>query len=58
LKALVFKEDAEQRIMLTLNPEDDRADARSRFSIVALHDDDTTMEHCSGLITREKAIDY
>ncbi|KAJ6015189.1 PKS-like enzyme, partial [Penicillium herquei] len=57
VKALVFKENSEQRVMLMLTPENNRATAWNKFSIVSLHDDDTTTEHCTGFITNEKPND-
>ncbi|PYI04018.1 putative PKS-like enzyme [Aspergillus sclerotiicarbonarius CBS 121057] len=55
-RAMVL-EGAEQRIMLTLTPEDDREDGWSRFSVLMLHDDDSSTSHCSGLIALHKSIE-
>ncbi|GLA87701.1 type I Iterative Polyketide synthase (PKS) [Aspergillus tubingensis] len=57
MKAMVLEEGTDQRIMLTLTPEDESADSWHHFTVLTLHEDATTTRHCSGMIMLETPYD-
>ncbi|KAJ5100194.1 PKS-like enzyme [Penicillium angulare] len=54
IKAMALDAGSDQRVMLTLNPVDESADAWNEFAILTLDEDDTTKTHCSGIIALTK----